>query len=157
GARGRARRAGRGGRPVGHLPRRGCQGRAHVRRRDRRRRGREASARGGGGNRGPGGPAMNALRQLAKSGWGPGDAVGAIAMGAVGVLATREAWADIYAIGMTDEESSHIFLVPIVVAWIAWVRRLRLRHCPPRGMMIGPAIAAAGWLLYWYGFNHATQ
>jgi exosortase len=58
---------------------------------------------------------------------------------------------------MTDEESSHILLVPIVAVWMLWVRAIRLRLCGPRASWLGPAIVALGWLMAWHGFNHATQ
>jgi exosortase len=76
---------------------------------------------------------------------------------ALGVAVTYDAWADIATIATRDEESSHIFLVPIVCAWMAWVRRGRIRQCRPVGRWFGPLIVAFGWLLWHLGFNFHTQ
>lgn len=94
---------------------------------------------------------------MANFGWTPWHAVGAAAMGAVGVLATLPAWKDIYSIAMNDEEASHIFLVPIVAAWMVWVRRVRLRNCPPTGTFIGPPIVLLGWAASVIGYNYLIQ
>jgi exosortase len=83
--------------------------------------------------------------------------VAAVAMVAVGVAVTFDAWADIYHIASIDEEYSHIFLVPIVAAYLVWVRRVRFRFCTPTGTMIGPVLAAAGWGISAYGFYHNVQ
>ena len=64
----------------------------------------------------------------------------ALGLGAAAAWVTQEAWQDIYAIAMADEESSHILLVPLVAAWMLWVRAIRLRLCAARPSLIGPAI-----------------
>jgi exosortase len=97
------------------------------------------------------------LRRLSNVGWTPWHALGALLLGAFGFWATWPAWRDIVFIAKNDEEASHIFLVPIVAAWMVWVRRFRLRNCPPAGAMIGPPIVALGWLASVYGYNHAVQ
>jgi exosortase len=66
---------------------------------------------------------------------------------AIGVWATRDAWADIVQIAWHDDEQSHILLVTVVAAWLLWVRRERLRHYVPSATWVGPALVAAGWLL----------
>jgi exosortase len=78
-------------------------------------------------------------------------------LAAAGVVVTCEAWRDMYFIASSDDEYSHIFLVPFVFAWMVWVRRIRLRHCPVRLTMLGPVIVIAGWWLGHYGFNHGRQ
>ena len=97
------------------------------------------------------------LRPLRTDRWTAWHGVAALAMAALGVLATREAWADIARIAWKDEEYSHIFLVPLVAAWMVWVRRMRLRHCKPIGTLLGPIIAVAGWGISAYGFYHRHQ
>lgn len=97
------------------------------------------------------------LRRLANFGWTRWHALGAVALGAAGVAATWGAWKDIYDIASNDAESSHIFLVPLVAAWMFWVRRARLRFCPPTGTVIGPLLVALGWLASSYGFNAQVQ
>jgi exosortase len=90
-------------------------------------------------------------------GWSPWHLAGAAVMALIGVAATWPAWRDILFIARNDEEDSHIFLVPVVVAWMVWVRRARLRICRPAGGLIGPPIVALGWAMSMYGYNHATQ
>jgi exosortase len=81
----------------------------------------------------------------------------AIALGAMGVLATLPAWQDIYLIARDDEEYSHIFIVPLVALYLVWVRRMRLRHCKPNGRAIGPVIVALGWVIGSFGFYRGIQ
>jgi exosortase len=97
------------------------------------------------------------LKRLANFGWTPWHALGAVLMGLIGMYATLPAWKDIYFIASKDEEASHIFLVPVVAAWMIWVRRARLRYCSPSGTLIGPPIVLAGWAISVFGFNHAVQ
>lgn len=80
------------------------------------------------------------------------DYVFAAVLSLVAVALTWDAWADIWAYGLKDEESSHVMLVPVAVAWIAWVRREALARCPRRGTWVGVLIASiglAGWVLGW--------
>lgn len=97
------------------------------------------------------------LRRLGNVGWTRWHVIGAIAMAIVGILATHSAWADIYHIAVTDEEASHILLVPVVAAWMFWVRRARLRHCRPTGAIIGPMAVSAGIAMYLAGYNFGVQ
>ncbi len=89
--------------------------------------------------------------------WTRKHLVAAVAMATLGVLATLPAWIDIHTIAMKDEESSHIFLVPFVAIWMVWVRRARVRYCRPTGQLLGPIIAAFGWMMAAYGFYHEIQ
>jgi exosortase len=81
----------------------------------------------------------------------------ALGMGALGVLATFDAWHDMYSLAYNDEEYSHIFLVPIVALAMVLVRRMRMRHCKPSGAIVGVAFVALGWAMSSYGFYHAKQ
>lgn len=94
---------------------------------------------------------------LARQGWSPWHPVAALALAAIGVFLTRAAWGDIRAIAMVDEEQSHVFLVPVVSVWMIWVRRFRLRNCPPAGTIIGPVAVGLGWLLSTIGYANAVQ
>lgn len=89
--------------------------------------------------------------------WTKWHVIGAIAMAALGVCATFSAWEDIHRIAAIDEEYSHIFLVPLVAAWMVLVRRMRFRHCKPSGTIVGPILVAIGWLIGSYGFQHGFQ
>jgi exosortase len=86
-----------------------------------------------------------------------GHVVLATMMGALGVLATFDAWRDIYTIAYNDEEYSHIFIVPLVAIFLVWVRRVRLRHCKPSGRIIGPIVVAVGWFFSSLGFYSGIQ
>jgi exosortase len=81
----------------------------------------------------------------------------AAGMGGIGVLATLDAWQDIYLIARNDEEYSHIFIVPLVAIFLVWVRRMRLRHCKPSGRIVGPIIVAIGWFFSSLGFYRGIQ
>ncbi len=94
---------------------------------------------------------------LARQGWTVWHPALALALGALGMFLTWSAWSDIKAIAMVDEEQSHIFLVPMVSAWMIWVRRFRLRNCAPAGTMVGPAVVALGWFFSWFGYGNAVQ
>src|SRR5205807_4878901 len=44
-----------------------------------------------------------------------------------------DAWKDIYRLGKADEELSYVLLAPVMILWLAWVRKGRLASCPLRG------------------------
>ena len=81
----------------------------------------------------------------------------ALVMGALGVMATFDAWHDIYTLASKDEEYSHIILVPFVVLGMLWFRRMRMRHCKPSGAFLGVLLVALGWVMFDYGFYNARQ
>ena len=99
----------------------------------------------------------SSARLLRSDRWTLWHLVAAIAMAVMAVAVTLPAWADIYRIAVKDEEHSHIFLVPVVAAWMVWVRRLRFRHCKPIGTGIGVVIAAIGWAISSWGYYHLNQ
>lgn len=74
-----------------------------------------------------------------------------------GILVTIQGWIDIYRIAHVDEEASHVWLVPIVAAWLLWVRRDQLPLCPLRTSVVGPAFIAFGAILSQLGYAHAIQ
>lgn len=92
-----------------------------------------------------------------RRGWTRRDVFAALALVAVAVYATWGAWWDIYDIAARDEEHSHAFLVPVVAAWLLWVRRERLRGYAPTGTWLGPIVVAAGWAIHSYGDSHLVQ
>jgi exosortase len=81
----------------------------------------------------------------------------ACVMGALGVIATLAAWKDIFKIAYTDDEYSHIFIVPLVAFFLVWVRRMRLRYCRPSGRILGPFVIAVGWIMSSWGFYSGIQ
>jgi exosortase len=94
---------------------------------------------------------------LKRNGWREWHVWASALLVVIGVAVTLGAWRDIFHIAWTDEEQSHVLLVPIIFAWLVWVRRGRLRQCRPVGTWVGPIVIALGWLISWYGFNNAVQ
>lgn len=76
---------------------------------------------------------------------------------ALAVLACLDAWLDIARIVRVDEEASHILLVPLVFARIAWVRRGMLKDWAPRASLWGVAIALLGIVFWLVGNIKAMQ
>ena len=102
-------------------------------------------------------PYQSGLRRLRMDRLTSWHVIAAMLMGALGVMATFDAWSEIYLFAKKDEEYSHIFIVPLVALWMVWVRRMRFRHCKPSATIIGPIIVLLGWLISSYGFNHKYQ
>jgi len=83
----------------------------------------------------------------------------AIALVAASALITRYAWYDLLVLAWNDPESSHVLLVPVVFAWLAWHRRGRLRRDAggARNCWIGTVFMAVGWVLWWSGYRYEFQ
>jgi exosortase len=92
-----------------------------------------------------------------RNGWTVWHAVGAVLAAAVAVLVAGNAWYDMVHIARRDEESSHVWLVPLVVAWLVFVRRSRLRTAVPGGRLPGTLLIGVGWFCWSYGFRHSIQ
>lgn len=90
-------------------------------------------------------------------GWRPWHVVAAVVLTTLGIIAGHEAWSDIIQIGLRDGDQSYVFIAPLLVAWLIWVRRKRLRQCAPTGQWAGPVLVAFGWLCSWYGYNNAVE
>jgi exosortase len=88
---------------------------------------------------------------LLRNGWTAWHVLAAAVLVAAGFAVSWEAWDDIYRIAARDEESSHIFLVPVVAGWLFWTRRGRLRACSLQSTWVGPAAVALGWALHSVG------
>jgi exosortase len=89
--------------------------------------------------------------------WTKWHLVAVTALVAGGVAATWDAWKDIFQIVNKDEESSHIWLVLPIAAWLAWIRRGRLRRCSPVGLLLGPIFIFLGGLIYLFGGTYIIQ
>lgn len=90
-------------------------------------------------------------RTFTRNGWSIWHALGVLLFVPLGVWVCFDAWVDMYRIAVKDEESTHIFLVPVVAAWLVFVRRGRLRLCVPRAAWLGAVFIAAGWLMHSMG------
>jgi exosortase len=66
-------------------------------------------------------------------------------------------WADIFTIAWRDEEASHILLVPPIIVWLIWVRRIRFRRSPPHFSWAGPVLIGLGWVIASVSFQNAFQ
>src|SRR5438270_8914492 len=73
-------------------------------------------------------------------------------MVAAAVAIMYDAWKDIYRLGKADEELSYVLLAPVMIIWLAWVRKDELRDCPLRRCWAGIPILVLGWLVYAYGY-----
>jgi hypothetical protein len=80
-----------------------------------------------------------------------------IGLAAFALWSTRETWADLINIAERDEEQSHIMLVPVISVWLAWMRRLRLRHLRPTGTAFGIPIILLGWWMSHFGYFNSVQ
>jgi exosortase len=94
---------------------------------------------------------------LKKEGWRPIHLYAALGMMALAVAVTWGAWADMFLIARCDEECQHAFLAFPAFAWIAWIRRGRLRRCKPLGRWVGAVMVAAGWIIWSIGFRKQWQ
>lgn len=81
-----------------------------------------------------------------------GDVLFGIVLSAVAVMIMFDAWRDAYRISVSDEECSYVLLAPVVVGWLAWVRRSALSSCRLRAQWFGLAALAVGWMVWWYGY-----
>jgi exosortase len=72
------------------------------------------------------------------------------------ILVTFSAWRDAIELASKDEEAQYILVAPVLAAWLAWVRRARLRYCRPGGQGWGLALMAAGWSLWSWGYRHSA-
>ena len=80
-----------------------------------------------------------------------------VALAAAAVAATWDAWVAIVRRATLDDEQSHVLLVPIVVLWLVWVRRERLRGYVPEATWAGPVLIAAGWGLHRLGDTYLIE
>lgn len=71
---------------------------------------------------------------------------------AAAALAMRDTWQNLFTVSYYDEELSYVLLTPIVIGWLAWVRKDRLEGCRARPAWFGLPILLFGWLVHWYGF-----
>jgi exosortase len=92
-----------------------------------------------------------------RRGWTDARIAAALVLVSAAVAITFDAWRDIFRIATRDEESTHIFLVPIVAAWLFAARRRRLRHFRPSESFLGPLVVLVGWLMHSIGDTYLIQ
>jgi len=96
-------------------------------------------------------------RTLTRNGWSLAHVIGALTMGALAVVMTRDAWLDIFRLSLHYERFNHMYLVPPVALALAWVRRTRVRQCYPGGIMVGPIAIALGWAASMIGYQLSIE
>lgn len=89
--------------------------------------------------------------------WRFSDGLWLMGLSAMALLSTWPIWQEIVALGLRSEEQSHILLTPVIVGWLIWVRRARLRLCRPQASILGPIVVAVGWGLATYGFGSSVD
>lgn len=94
---------------------------------------------------------------LARYGWTTERILALVALLLLAVWSGWTQWADIFTIAWNDEESSHILLVPPIMLWLIWVRRIRFRRSPPRFSWAGPVLIGAGWAMAYFSFQNSFQ
>lgn len=80
------------------------------------------------------------------AGWKREDVFWLVALVLLAVGATWRTWGEIFGKALRSEEDSHILLALPVAAWLVWLRRGRLRSCPPRWTWLGPLLILGGFI-----------
>lgn len=71
-----------------------------------------------------------------------------------GLVAFGPALLDALGIGLHNQDQSHVLLSPIIVFWLVWLRRARLRHVRWQPHMLGPTLVLAGAVLHWIAWQN---
>lgn len=85
--------------------------------------------------------------------WRTTDAILLVGLALIAIVAAWPAWADIFSIGWSDQEQSHVLLALPVALWLVWIRRARLINTRPAWSLAGPAVILGAWLLGDYGLE----
>lgn len=85
--------------------------------------------------------------------WKFSDGVLLVGLSVLAIVAAKDIWQNMFEIGFGDEEQSHILIAPIVVIWLAWLRRDRLRLTPHAPSFLGPIVVLGGYGMSVYGFE----
>jgi exosortase len=91
---------------------------------------------------------------LRAQGLSPRDLLAAAGLAAATVVTLGDAWRDIARLAFANEELGYLLLAPVMIIWLAWVRRHKARESRVRGNWLGIGVMLAGWAVYWYGYSH---
>lgn len=84
-------------------------------------------------------------------------ALAAPIMVGLGIAATWSIWSEIAYRALRNPEDSHILLALPVAAWLAVLRRSRLRRWKPEPSSFGPLCVVVGWLFIEGGWRTSTD
>jgi exosortase len=93
----------------------------------------------------------------AASRWTSSDALLVLALVAGSVVAFEAGWSDIYVQAVKRTDNGYILVVPFVAAYLAWLRRSRLRFVRRRPSFVGPIVLVGAALLAWWGDETDTR
>ena len=74
-----------------------------------------------------------------------------ILLGALNLLVFRDPMRDILRTAMERPEGLYVLMVPLLAAYLAWLRQSRLGRYEVRRSFAGPVLIAGGWLLFVVG------
>ncbi len=94
-------------------------------------------------------------RRLQKNGWTNTHVASVVVLTLLGVAATLPAWIDILRIVLVSETHRYLVMVPVIVIWLVWVRRVRSTVTHPATGWPGLALTILGGCVYVIG--HAAQ
>jgi exosortase len=89
--------------------------------------------------------------------WRSGDLWILGVLAAAAISAFWPAWIDIYLQAARRTDNGYIFLVPFVAAYLAWLRRSRIRFVPRRPSLTAVPIVLASVALAWWGEQTDTR
>ena len=89
--------------------------------------------------------------------WRSGDLWILGVLAAAALSAFWPAWIDIYLQAARRTDNGYIFLVPFVAAYLAWLRRSRIRFVPRRPSLSAVPIVLASVALAWWGEQTDTR
>jgi exosortase len=89
--------------------------------------------------------------------WRSGDLWILGVLAAAALSAFWPAWIDIYLQAARRTDNGYIFLVPLVAAYLAWLRRSRIRFVPRRPSLSAVPIVLASVVLAWWGEQTDTR
>ncbi|QKK07434.1 MAG: exosortase/archaeosortase family protein [Planctomycetota bacterium] len=89
--------------------------------------------------------------------WTGVDAAWLAALVVLGVAAMWSIWVEVFRTGLGSEEDSHILMAVPVAVWMVWIRRGRLRSCPPARSYWGLLLIAIGVAMERVGVMTAVE
>lgn len=88
------------------------------------------------------------------SGWSTASVAALVAMCAAAIALTWRGWSDLAWLSVNDEESSHLMLVPMVMAYLLWQRWSTVKASGPGLGVLGPLVLGLGIVAWEYGYRY---